>query len=34
MDTKTDAMKNLGFTSFGKIYHELEIHKFLINKVE
>ena len=32
MSTETDDMKNIGFTALSKIYHELGIHKFLINR--
>ena len=32
MSTETDDMKNIGFTVLSKIYHELGIHKFLINR--
>lgn len=32
MTTETDDMKNIGFTALSKIYHELGIHKFLINR--
>ncbi len=32
MTTETDDMKNIGFSVLSKIYHELRIHKFLINR--
>lgn len=32
MSTGTDDLKNIGFVVLSKIYHELGIHKFLINR--
>ncbi len=32
MDTKTNDIKNIGFAVLSKIYHELDLHKFLINR--
>ncbi len=32
MTTETDDIKNIGFSVLSKIYHELGIHKFLINR--
>ena len=32
MEENTDNSKNFGYVSLSKIYHELEIDKFLINK--
>ena len=32
MSTDTDELKNIGFCVLSKLYHELAIHKFLINR--
>lgn len=32
MTTETDDLKNIGFAVFSKLYHELEIHTFFINR--
>lgn len=32
LDTDTDELKNIGFLALSKIYHELGIHRFMINR--
>ncbi len=32
LSENTDKIKNIGFAAFSKIYHELGIHKFMVNR--